>query len=83
MHNIITESEELVAVTCWYLWSIRRRRTHGESVPPVYKCKLLILAIATNAVKVSKLPIGSGEIRWSKLEPRALKLNVDASFHVE
>jgi hypothetical protein len=79
----VVQLKELVAVTCWYLWWIQRRHTHGEFVPPVYKCKLSILAIAANAAKVPKLPIGSGENRWSKPKPRVLKINVDASFHVE
>jgi hypothetical protein len=79
----VVQLKELVAVTCWYLWWIRRRRTHGESVPPIYKCKLVILAVAANVAKVPKVPIGSGEIRWSNPEPRVLKLNADASFHVE
>jgi hypothetical protein len=51
--------------------------------PPIYKCKLSILAVAANAAKVPKLPIGSREIRWSKPEARVLKLNFDASFHVD
>jgi hypothetical protein len=49
----IVELKELVAVTCWYLWWIRHRRTHGDSVPPIYRCKLSILAISANAAKVS------------------------------
>jgi ribonuclease HI len=78
----VVELKELVAVTCWYLWWIRRRRTHGDSVPPIYRCKLSILAISANAAKVSKPP-STESIKWSKPDPRWLKLNVDASFHVD
>jgi hypothetical protein len=78
----VVELKELVVVTCWYLWWIRRRRTHGESVPPYYRCKLSILAISANAARVSK-PLSTETARWAKLEPRWLKLNVDASFYVD
>jgi hypothetical protein len=30
----VVQLKELVAVTCWYLWWLRRRQTHGESIPP-------------------------------------------------
>jgi hypothetical protein len=43
--------KELISVTSWYLWWLRRRRSRGESVPPVYKCKMSILAITANAAK--------------------------------
>jgi hypothetical protein len=75
--------KETIAITCWYLWWIRRRRTHGEDVPPLYKCKLSILTMVANSVKVSK-PSGQGMLeRWSRPSPRQVKLNVDASFHAD
>jgi hypothetical protein len=78
----VVELKELVAVTCWYLWWIRRCRTHGDSVPPIYRCKLSIFAISANAAKVSK-PSSTEAVQWPKPDPRWLKLNVDASFHVD
>jgi hypothetical protein len=51
-------------------------------VPPYYKCKLSILAISANAARVSN-PLTTETTRWAKLEPRWLKLNVDASFCVD
>jgi ribonuclease HI len=71
--------KELISVSCWYLWWIRRRRTHNEVVPPIYRCKMSILSITANALKASK-PAGTTEARWSKPKPRHVKLNVDASF---
>jgi ribonuclease HI len=71
--------KELISVSCWYLWWIRRRRTHNEVVPPIFRCKMSILSITANALRASK-PAGTTEARWSKPKPRHVKLNVDASF---
>jgi hypothetical protein len=78
----VVELKELVAVTCWYLWWMQRRHTHGESVTPSYRCKLSILVISANAARVSK-PLTTETTRWMKPKPRWLKLNVDASFYVD
>jgi hypothetical protein len=78
----VVELKELVAVTCWYLWWIRCRRTHGDSAPAIYRCKLSILAVSANAAKVSK-PSSGEAVQWSMPDSRWLKLNVDASFHVD
>jgi hypothetical protein len=43
---------EVIGTTCWYLWWIRRQRTNGELVPPIFKCKLSILSITANVAKV-------------------------------
>ena len=40
---------DTVAVAAWYIWWLRRRRTHGESVPPVKRCVASILVIAANS----------------------------------
>jgi ribonuclease HI len=79
----VVQFKELVAVTCWYLWWLRRRRTHGESVPPIFRCKISILAITANAMKASKSILVTGEERWQRPEPRVLKLNTDASFYAD
>jgi hypothetical protein len=47
----IVNLKETISVAAWYLWWIRRRRTHNEDVPPLYKCKLSILTITANAGK--------------------------------
>jgi hypothetical protein len=45
--------KEVVAVTAWYIWWVRRRRTHNEDVPPLFRRKMSILAIVTNSAKAA------------------------------
>jgi ribonuclease HI len=70
---------EVIVTSCWYLWWIRQRRVHNEDVPPLFKCKMSILSIVTNAAKPPR-STGSNDSRWIKLGPRQVKLNVDDSF---
>jgi ribonuclease HI len=74
--------KELISVACWYLWWMRRRRTHNEEVPPLFKCIHSILSITSNAAAVGKKGLHSNKV-WTKPEPRQIKLNVDASFNEE
>jgi hypothetical protein len=74
--------KEVVAVTCWYLWWIRRRRTHNETVPPLFRCKMSMLAISANAAQARGKP-NVTENRWETPLARQLKVNVDGSFHLE
>jgi hypothetical protein len=37
--------KELISVSCWYLWWIRRRMTHSEVVPPISRCKMSIFLL--------------------------------------
>lgn len=74
--------KETISVTCWYLWWIRRRRTREEQVPSLYRCKISILAITANAAKATTQRPNT-TAKWSKPDPRQVKLNVDASFHVD
>jgi hypothetical protein len=71
---------EVILTTCWYLWWLRRRRARDEPVPPVAKCKFSILAIVANAEAVKSKRSQPADSKWSKLGPREVKLNVDASF---
>lgn len=73
--------KETIMVACWYLWWIRRRRTHNESVPPMFRCKMSILSIVANSAKASKVQGNSETVKWLKSEPRYIKLNVDAAYH--
>jgi ribonuclease HI len=57
------------------------RRTQNEDVPAMYKCKLSILTITTNARKPKRQDLR--DERWTRPEPRVLKVNVDASFYVD
>lgn len=49
------ELHELIAITCWYIWWLRRRRTHGETIPPIPKCAASIRGLAANYAKATKL----------------------------
>jgi hypothetical protein len=73
--------KEVVITTCWYLWWLRRQRTHNESTPPMIKCRFSILSIVANASKVYGKQAPSCGIKWSRPERAVVKLNVDASFH--
>jgi hypothetical protein len=70
--------KEAIAVGCWYLWWIRRKRTHNELVPPMFKCRTSILTIASNAAKIFAKP-GTPRQRWIKPPPRTTKVN---TFHL-
>jgi hypothetical protein len=72
--------KEVVMTTCWYLWWMRRRRTHSETVPPIHKCKFSILAIVANSARVNGKQINTSTPRWTRPDARCTKLNVDASF---
>jgi hypothetical protein len=75
-------SKETITVGCWYLWWMRRWHTHNESVPPIYRCRMSVLSIATNAAKSMTKPSGEN-VQWSRPEPRQIKVNVDGSFHAD
>jgi hypothetical protein len=72
--------KEVIAVACWYLWWIIRRRTHDEVVPPMFLCKISVLTITSNAAKAVAKPSRLGA-RWSIPNPRQVEVNVDGSFH--
>jgi hypothetical protein len=71
---------ETILVASWYLWWIRRKRTHDEAVAPLHHCRMSILTITSNAANRKRVPRRS-ETRWSKPESRQVKVNVDGSFH--
>jgi hypothetical protein len=57
--------KETIIFGCWYLWWMRRHRTHNESVPPIYICRMSILSIMANVAKASITP---AEQCWTKPE---------------
>jgi hypothetical protein len=75
--------KELVLTTCWYLWWTRRRLTHDESNPPLSKRKLSILAMVANSEKAYGKKNQRTNVKWTKPEPKQVKLNVNAAFHDE
>jgi ribonuclease HI len=72
--------KEVIVTACWYIWWIRRRRVRNEEVPPIFKCKMSILSIISNAAKANIKPTEQRDTKWVKPSPRQVKLNVDASF---
>jgi hypothetical protein len=73
--------KEVIVTTCWYLWWIRRRRTHNEDVMPLFKCIFSILSIVANAAKMAKPSGSTSDAKWTRPNTRQVKLNVDAAFH--
>jgi ribonuclease HI len=71
--------KETIAVACWYLWWIRRRRTHDETVPPISQCKMSILSITANVAKAMAKVNGPRPL-WEKPSHTQIKVNVDGSF---
>jgi hypothetical protein len=62
---------------------MRRRRTHDGTVPLFSNARCFVIGITTNSLKASprqSIPISA---KWCRPYPRHVKLNVDASFHVE
>jgi ribonuclease HI len=72
--------KETITIGCWYLWWIRHRLTHNESVPLMNHFRMSVLAITANAARAKPVPSG-GQQRWSKPEVRHVKVNVDGSFY--
>jgi hypothetical protein len=72
--------KEIVAVTAWYIWWVRRRQTHNEEVPPLFRRKMSILAIVANSAKGAKTTNHTTEATWVRPNPRQVKVNVDATF---
>jgi hypothetical protein len=72
--------KETTSVAWWYLWWPRRRQTHNEQVPPIYKGKFSILSITANASRASRPLVTVNTEKWKRPKPRQVKLNVDAIF---
>jgi ribonuclease HI len=71
---------ELVAVACWYIWWIRRRRTHDDPVPPVKYRATSILGLTANFIKSLSHAAASSGAKWMRPLSNYVKLNVDAAF---
>lgn len=72
--------KQIIAIWGWYLWWIRRCITHDESVPPRWRWYLSVISVASNHEDASTQPSRTPEAKWSKQDPRFIKLNVDAAF---
>ena len=56
--------KQVIAVACWYLWWIRRRITHNESVPPIVRWPISVMAIASNYEKAFTKTFRPQEYKW-------------------
>lgn len=73
---------ETVIVTGWYLWWDRRKISHHENVGIPFRSAMSIRGIVANSL-ATKANVPTREIRWSRPANRVIKLNVDASYHVD
>jgi ribonuclease HI len=73
---------EVIAISAWYIWWLRRKISHGEQIPPIHKCVISIRAIASNSERSSS-PISEMKKVWMKPSANFVKLNVDAAFSLE
>jgi ribonuclease HI len=71
---------EMAVVTSWYLWWMRRARTHDESVPPVKHCVASMIGLAANFIRSYSRTTIPGAIRWCPPLSNNVKLNVDDAF---
>jgi hypothetical protein len=42
---------DTIAATAWYIWWLRRTRTHNERIPPLMQCVKSIKAIMDNGAR--------------------------------
>jgi hypothetical protein len=75
--------QELIGVTCWYLWWLTRKRTNGKPVPPVKHVEHGILGLTANFMKSYTCNAGPSTIKWSRPLSKFVKVNVDAPFQVD
>lgn len=74
--------KQVIAVGSWYLWWIRRQFTHDGTPPHPFRWPMSVLAITNNFHQANLKTQGELEQRWTKPDPKFVKLNVDASFYV-
>jgi ribonuclease HI len=77
------QTRELIAVTAWYIWWIRRRLSHGEQIPPIRNCVSSIRAITVNSSRAKSVNYNVEKITWLKPRGNFVKVNVDAAFNAE
>jgi ribonuclease HI len=71
---------ELVAVASWYIWWLRRTRSHGEQVPPIRQCITSIHAITSNNERIKTSTEVHDRVVWVKPRNNYVKVNTDAAF---
>jgi hypothetical protein len=71
---------ELVAVSSWYIWWLRKIRSHGEQVPPIMKCITSIRSITANYEGIKGSGGALDRVVWVKPRNNYVKVNTDAAF---
>jgi hypothetical protein len=64
---------EIITIGAWYIWWLRRKQTHNESIPPVSRCAASIRATAANSAKATPLNYVPGKKVWEKPRMRFIK----------
>lgn len=75
--------KEIIATGCWYIWWLRRQHTHHDSCPPSSRWTSSVLGLVGNHKNSVSRKTGNIAHKWTKPDPRFIKLNVDASFRAE
>jgi hypothetical protein len=78
--RLMINVREMIAVACWYIWWIRRRRIHDEPVPPVKYRATSILGLTANFIKSCYHCAAPSGAKWVRPLSNHVKLNVDATF---
>jgi hypothetical protein len=74
MNNLIVPGfksihmRELVAVASWYIWWLRRTRSHGEQIPSIRKCVTSIRSITTNNECIKPSSEAHDKVVWLNQE---------------
>jgi hypothetical protein len=72
--------QELIAVSCWYIWWQRRELVNGGNIASPSSSAFSVNALAANFCAAK--PMAKEKVcTWSKPSPESCKLNIDASFH--
>jgi hypothetical protein len=82
LHGFQFGLKETPVIACWYLWWLRPKRTHNETIPPMVQYKIFVLAIASNSSKGANSR-RQDETKWCKPDLRQVKVNVDGSFSAD
>jgi hypothetical protein len=76
----LIQSRELIVVSAWYIWWIRRHKSHGEKIPPIPNCVTSIRAITANTEKAKSVSSSMQIQKWVRPRCHFMKVNVDAAF---
>jgi hypothetical protein len=73
--------QEVVVVTCWYIWWQKHELVKGEKVADPSRTAFAIGALTSNCVLASSEKAKRKEVLWSKPTRGGYKLNTDAAFY--